>query len=197
MDTVEELIVNLENSNGDIRRKAAKDLGETKDDRVINPLIVALNDNDVEVRKAATIALGYKTGTDVEKALLRALADVNSEVREMAAEALQRWRAFYHKVKYIHFGVMSREEEKYGTTVKDPDLSELTIPMPNLWWVYVNTRFCDTALLEKFVNYALKYLDREDLKKHVNICYFFSPNNLKPDLRRRLKDIFSREWQFQ
>jgi hypothetical protein len=188
MDTVAELIMNLENRDSDIRKKAAIDLGDLLESRF---------DKSSTVRDAAFLALSYKRGTNIQKDLMQALEDEQSEVREMAADSLQKLVAFYQKVKYVHFGVMSREEEKYGTTLKDPDLSELTIPMPNLWWVYVNTRSCDTALLENFINYALKYLDREDLKKHVNICYFFSPNNLKPDLRRRLKDLFAREWQLQ
>jgi HEAT repeat protein len=188
MERIEELIVELRAANVDVRKQAAIEIGD---------LLVSRFDKSPKVREAALLALIYKRATNVQKALIGALEDEQPKVREMAADSLQKLFAFYQKVKYVHFGVISRGEEKYGTTIKDPDLSELTIPMPNLWWVYINTRSSDPALLENFINYALKYLDREDLKKHVNICYFSGPHNLNPDLQQRLKNLFASEWQLQ
>ena len=195
MDSVEELIAAMGNADADVRKQAAIDLSERKEVQATDLLIELLSDRSWEVRDAATLALGYKRGTNVQRALLRAMEDDISQVRETATDSLKKWRTFYQKVKYVYFGVMSREEEKYGTTLKDPDVSELTVPMTNLWWVYINTYSFAQVLLEIFINYAVKYLGKKHLKEHVNICYFGSPKNLNPNLRNLLKNLFAREWR--
>jgi hypothetical protein len=195
MDKVALSIKQLEDTDAGNRKRAAMNLGDLKDARTFEPLIIALDDTDWEVRKAAALALGYKSEIAVYKSLVGMKDDENPQVRHAAADSLRRWQEFFHKVKYIYFGVISREEEKYGTTLKDPDLSGLAVPMPNLWKVYINTRSFDPALVGKFIDYALKHLDQEDVRKHVNIYYFGSLRNLSPDLHRHLKDLFAREWQ--
>jgi len=180
-----------------VRRSFVWFLQEQPEELATVLLIELLEDESTEVRKEAALALGYKRSTRVRKALTRTLGDVDPEVKETAADSLKEWHSFYENVRYIHFGVISLEEEKYDTTLKDPDLSELTLPMTNLCSAYINTNSFDIILLNKFIDYALKYLGETFIMQHVQVYYYGSPKNLEPKLRNLLKDLFNKEWELQ
>jgi len=54
---VEELIIALDHKNGEVRKDAARALGQIGDSRALEPLIAALKDKDSDVRMAAAKAL--------------------------------------------------------------------------------------------------------------------------------------------
>jgi HEAT repeat protein len=88
---VSALIKDLKSGDPDVRRNAAKQLAEHKDElkSAIPALTAALKDSDVFVRRFATQALG-EAGNDkgVMAALSLALRDQDRRVVEAAAEAL-------------------------------------------------------------------------------------------------------------
>ena len=86
------LVKQLKNSDPDLRRAAAKELGEAGSDAkpAITALAGALKDKDLFVRRFAAEALG-KIGPDAKSAikpLVEALNDPKKEVAQAAATAL-------------------------------------------------------------------------------------------------------------
>lgn len=177
-----------------VRALFANFLGEREEDRATDLLIRAFEDKHSYSRNKVVAALGYKRGAAVKSILDRALNDEDAKVRETAADSLKKWKSFYHNVRYVHFGEIWSEKDRYGTTLKNPDMAGLNVPLDNLSEVIINTRSFDTGLLEKFLDYAVRYIGEQYLKEHVYVCYFFStPRNLDPQLRNRLRTIFKQE----
>ncbi|MCK9391041.1 MAG: HEAT repeat domain-containing protein [Syntrophales bacterium] len=77
----------LQDSQPDVRLKAAKILQEIPDPVAVAPLIGALNDKDGNVRKSAAIALG-KIGPPAVKSLIGLLKAPTPGIRCLAAEQL-------------------------------------------------------------------------------------------------------------
>lgn len=78
----------LEDTDEEVRWKAAAALGKLKDDSSIDALINALNDNSWAVRRNATIALGNIGDERGYDPLLNSLTDPDWHVRKYAAIAL-------------------------------------------------------------------------------------------------------------
>ena len=87
---VEGLIRALKNICWDVRRDAAKALGEIGDRRAVEPLIEALRDSDLGVRSAAAHALGKIGDERAVEPLIEALDDVDVIVQIKAAKALHK-----------------------------------------------------------------------------------------------------------
>jgi len=88
MEEIDELVtVLLSHPNAFDREDAVKALGETGDERAIEPLIAALHDPSVEVRWQAARALSW-IGSLAVQSLIAALRDPIPEVRWRAACAL-------------------------------------------------------------------------------------------------------------
>jgi hypothetical protein len=84
----EPLIAVLKDINSDVRRKAAWELGKTKDLNSVETLITAaLHDKDYFVRNSAALALGEIGATAIEP-LMAILNDKDTDVRKNAALAL-------------------------------------------------------------------------------------------------------------
>ena len=80
----------LKNEDWQIRRAAARMLGQIGDPQATPALIQALQDEDWRVREAAAEALGQIGDPQATPALIQALRDEDSDVRRVAAEALMR-----------------------------------------------------------------------------------------------------------
>ncbi len=74
----------------EVREKAAKNLGETKDPKAVEPLIKALNDEDYGVRKTAAIALGKIGDAKAVEPLINLFYDKESIVIKAALAALTK-----------------------------------------------------------------------------------------------------------
>lgn len=85
-DRVDDLIANLKDKDKVVRRKAASDIGKTKDIRAVEPLIEALKDEDV--RGNAALALGEIGDRRAVEPLILLLKDKNEIHRGNAAGAL-------------------------------------------------------------------------------------------------------------
>jgi len=88
--TVEPLLVALNDADVEVRRAAIEALGQLGDVRAVEPLLVALNDADVEVRRAAIEALGQLGDVRAVEPLLVTLQDVNPVVRQASVLNLGR-----------------------------------------------------------------------------------------------------------
>jgi HEAT repeat protein len=88
-ETIESLILALNDSDDGVRRDAAEALGKISSDKAVEPLIEALKDlGDDDVRMSAVEALG-KIGSDkVIEPLIQSLKDSDDFVRMSAVEAL-------------------------------------------------------------------------------------------------------------
>lgn len=87
-ECIQELIINLKNSEVIIRRKTAEELVYIRDGRLIEPLIEALNDPDKEVRELAIDALGNTRDPRAIEPLIRLLSNSDKDIRRMAVWAL-------------------------------------------------------------------------------------------------------------
>ncbi len=84
---VQPLIRALSDSNKDVRRGAARALGEIKDARAVAPLIRSLADSDEYVRARASLAL-EEIGAPAIPLLIRTLSDGDEDVCRMAVQSL-------------------------------------------------------------------------------------------------------------
>lgn len=82
------LVEALRNEDRDVRRSAARALGQIGDARAVEPLITALRDESWGVRRDAAKALGRIGDARAVEPLLGALRDEDSNVRREAAKAL-------------------------------------------------------------------------------------------------------------
>jgi len=87
--TVEALVTVLRDKNPEIRRKAAKAIGQIQNP-AIKPLIIALRDDNHKVREKAVEALIETGGIRAIPLFIAALKDKHPYAREKSAEALGR-----------------------------------------------------------------------------------------------------------
>ena len=78
----------LTHGDFEVRRAAARELGERGDTRAVDPLIAAMEDHDSDVRAAVAQALGELEDGRAVRPLLAALHDADDGVRESAARSL-------------------------------------------------------------------------------------------------------------
>ena len=83
----------LQDANAEVRKAAARALGELRDQRAVAPLLKTLADEDAEVRESAAQALGEIRDTTATSALIQAVKDPNPGVRKSAILALANMRS--------------------------------------------------------------------------------------------------------
>lgn len=84
------LIKILKEGNWKLRMEAAKNLGNTKDIRAINPLIVSLDDSSRMVKNSSYDAL-KKIGNEAIDPLIISLKDENWNIRDNSAKIWVKW----------------------------------------------------------------------------------------------------------
>ena len=87
-NTVSKRVEELAHPDVEIRRRAARKLGEKGDVRAVQPLCQALHDEDAHVRRAAASALGMLHHPDAMQPLQQALKDRRNGLRGAAAWAI-------------------------------------------------------------------------------------------------------------
>ena len=89
---VEALVARLlQDENAEVRRAAARSLGQLKDARAVTGLIGALKDSDAGVRSSAASALGDLEDPRAVPSLAALIGDPVAEVRENALDALSHF----------------------------------------------------------------------------------------------------------
>ena len=86
--TLEQLKVDLGSSNAKVRRKAASELGKTKNREAVQPLLSAATDRDVSVREEVVKSLGLLKDQEAITMLLTTIKDPADSVREESIIAL-------------------------------------------------------------------------------------------------------------
>lgn len=87
METVEELTANLSSPKKSTRVSSARDLGEWRDERAVEPLIGLLGDTEPNVRRAGAEALAKIGGVRAIEALQGALHDASPSVARVARQS--------------------------------------------------------------------------------------------------------------
>lgn len=87
-NTVFKRIGELSHPDVEVRRRAARKLGEKRDTRAVQPLCLALRDEDIYVRKAAVFALGNLHDPDALQPLQESLKEKREGLRGEAAWAI-------------------------------------------------------------------------------------------------------------
>ncbi|MDD5771892.1 MAG: HEAT repeat domain-containing protein [bacterium] len=101
VQSVEKLIIVLDDSDWCIRESAANILGQIKDRRAVQPLIKKIKDEKSQVKSCAVSALGDIGDTSAVQPLIEILKDKNIDNRKLVVDALA-------KLKWIP----SNDEEK-------------------------------------------------------------------------------------
>ncbi len=87
-NTISKRIGELARADVEVRRRAARKLGEKGDVRAVQPLCLALRDEDIYVRKAAVFALGNLHHPDALQPLQETLKEKREGLRGEAAWAI-------------------------------------------------------------------------------------------------------------
>ena len=88
---VNALIARLQDENADVRRAAARSLGQLQDPRAVPGLIAVLKDSDPKVRASAAEALGELEDPRALPALSDLLNDASTDVRRSVLDALSHF----------------------------------------------------------------------------------------------------------
>ena len=88
---VNALIARLQDENADVRRAAARSLGQLQDPRAVPGLIGVLKDSDPKVRASGAEALGELEDPRALPALADLLNDASTDVRRSALDALSHF----------------------------------------------------------------------------------------------------------
>jgi hypothetical protein len=157
------LINALKDEHPHVRKYAAGALGKTDDPYVIESLIKTLSDADRGVRNHAVFALMDRDNVHAIKPLLRLL---KSEDRDAVLTALKPLCKLVRKIVFGDNQVVIFEPEY---TLRNPYVSNLTVPMPELREIVIYTTTCDIRHIEAFTNYVSGYIGEEQLKKRIGL----------------------------
>lgn len=105
--------------------------------------------------------------------LLKALEDDSAIVRRNAARSLE------NECKSVHAIVFGRgrtlKDSKQKHTVRNPDVSNLKIPMVNLRQIIIDATTCDIQQVEAFASYGTTYLEPTYLESLVTVSISGDP----------------------
>jgi HEAT repeat protein len=87
---VDPLVACLQDDSVDVKKNAAKSLGQLGDKRAVGPLITAFKNEDMETRTATAEALGLLGDSAAVAPLVEALNDPDAGLRQVCAQALDK-----------------------------------------------------------------------------------------------------------
>ena len=86
------------------------------------------------------------------------------------------------------FGELSASSEDSQRVLRNPDLTHLTLPMPHVRQVLLDTETHDFHQVERFLTYALNYLDRDMVKEKLQVYIHGDPERLHVNLLNTLRN---------
>ncbi len=149
-------------------------------------------------------------GSPAIQPLKRLLRDRDAAVRNSAAATLKK---IYASIDFVIFGqgkfnlkrgktlhnfdaaepVMPKPDYKQSLQIYPsevlPDASEFTIPLSRLRRIVIQTGTYDFRLVERFITYAVNYLDRKHLKEQIEVHIYGDPEKLHPNLRNTFENL--------
>ena len=193
------------------RRLVAKILGRSWAAQAIPPLVQTLHDRNSDVRLQAAKALDkmrwkpedvmektyyllakrdwetyISLGSSAIEPLMQVFHDRTSFLRGEAEIALQK---IYALIEVVIFGNVEIKDFVPRTTLLNPDVSTVTMPMSALEKIEIYTETYDFHLVERFITYAVNYIGQEYLKEHVEVHVYGDPDKLHPNLRNSLENL--------
>jgi len=183
---VEPLIKAIEDNDPNLRASAAFALGEIGDARVVKFLIETLDDEEKDIRVNTARALGKMGDSRAIEPLIKELSNGDSDFQEEAQRAL---KSLCDPVTTIVFG-QSVPEDELRTIFKDPEVSDLTMPLQSLNKIIIHMSAFDFRKIERFVTYALNHIGREHLKNNVEVYIHGDCKKLPPNLRNLFEGLF-------
>jgi hypothetical protein len=72
---------------------------------------------------------------------------------------------------------------------RNPDTSNLMLPLNNLKQVVVYTDSYDFHLLERFFTYAINYIGQKDLKKEIEVHIYGDVEHLPDNVRNNFTNL--------
>ncbi len=168
-----------------VRQQATLALGKIEDLEDINPLTDALRDEDAAVRNTAVQALQYFDDPLAVPHLLPLLADEHHhdavlKVIENLCRAVQTLQFGYDPENQI------RDKRR---TVYDPDLSRLTIPLPELAEIVIYAQTCNIEQVRSLVRYAGQFYGENPLKNSICLTLYGNLHETDEKLFRELGSL--------
>ncbi len=121
VNVIDELILDLENSNSTQRRKAIWELGQKGDSRAIQPLVEQMVNSDSQQRSlilAALSEIGARTLKPMNRALAVSMQDESPEVRKNAIRDLTRIFDMMGQISQMLSMAMEDEDPEVQQTAK-------------------------------------------------------------------------------
>ena len=85
-------------------------------------------------------------------------------------------------IEHIIFGTNGETSQNSPTTLHNPDVSNLLLPLPRLRQVTIYTENYDFHQVERFLTYALNYLEPSHLSKELQVTIRGRKDDLHPNL---------------
>jgi hypothetical protein len=217
LQAVEPLIHALQDPDWTVRKNAAWALGNIRDIRAVEPLIQALTDQDADVRKEAVSALGAIDDPRAVEALIQRLEDEMFTVRLNAVKVLGNMGALctiealtmmlndsspliqaaaaralqniVTAVETVMFGHPRGTLLNLDTTLFDPDVATLTVPMVSLERVVIDSETYSFHQVERFLTYAVNAIGQTHLKEHVGVHIYGDAEQVHPNLLNSFNNL--------
>ena len=123
------------------------------------------------------VILALKKGNDI-RAINPLLSLLKGEDRVTALRVLEKLCV---RIREIVFGHNSVGDFEQDHTLCNPGLSELTAPMPKLRNIVIYTKSCDLKHIEALAQYASKYIEEEQIRKHIRLSIYGDLGNFPLD----------------
>jgi hypothetical protein len=95
---------------------------------------------------------------------------INPLEAQILMKALSDMMTFYcHSVEGIIFGALPMTVGDPYTTLQNPDVSELSFPFVHLKHIMIAPKSYDFYQVERFLTYAVNYLDQNILRETVDV----------------------------
>jgi hypothetical protein len=94
-----------------------------------------------------------------------------------------------HSTERIMFGALHVPDDGKLSTLRNPDVSDLTVPYICLQHINIDTKTYNFHQVERFLTYAVNYLGQEYLKNHVEVQVYGDSQELHPNIRNILTNV--------
>jgi hypothetical protein len=95
----------------------------------------------------------------------------------------------YIRVTHVVFDTSHEGSRQHKSLLWNPDVRNLTVPMPHLTCIQIHTESYDVHDVEQFMTYALTYLGQRSLQETVEAHIIGPLRLLHPNVRNTLRNV--------